>query len=239
MNGVLNLSVPDGWWAEGFNGKNGWAITAGRFYTHSELQETAEAGQIYDFLEEEIAELFYDRNDAGIPKRWVTMMKESIISVCGNFNMNRVLMDYSKKFYTPAVKTFDSLHDENYRQLKIASQQEQEIRKYWDIIGITDLATSVDKKDHIVEGDALDARCTVNLDRAPTELFCVELFYMFDNRHSYKVVPMTLKSRQGNLAYYECSFKIEGYGLHNLDVRIRPADATVQDLHPEMVKWSS
>jgi glycogen phosphorylase len=237
MNGVLNLSVPDGWWAEGFNAKNGWAITAGRFYTHSEPQEAAEAGQIYDFLEEEIAELFYDRNEAGIPKRWVAMMKESIISVCGNFNMNRVLMGYSKKFYTPAAKASDALRENNSQQLKDAMLQEQEVLKYWNIIGITDLTTNLDKKDHIVEGDTLDVQCTVNLDRAPAELLAVELFYMFDNKQNFKVVPMTLKSRQGNLAYYECSLGIEGHGLHNIDVRIRPADVTVQDLHPEMVKW--
>ena len=237
MNGALNLSVPDGWWAEGFNGKNGWAITAGRFYTHSELQEAAEAGQIYDFLEEEITELFYDRNEAGIPKRWVDMMKESIISVCGNFNMNRVLVDYSKKYYTPAAKTSDSLRENNSQQLKDATLHEQEILKYWSTIGITDLTTSLDKKDHIVEGDKLDARCAVNMDRAPAELFSVELFYMFGSRQSYKIVPMTLKTREGRLAYYECSFEIEGHGLQNIDVRIRPADLTVQDSHPEMVKW--
>jgi len=237
MNGVLNLSVPDGWWAEGYNGKNGWAITAGRFYTHSELQETAEAGQIYDFLEEEITELFYDRNETGIPKRWVDMMKESIISVCGNFNMNRVLVDYSKKYYTPAAKTSDSLRENNSQQLKNATLHEQEILKYWSTIGITDLTTNLDKKDHIVEGDKLDARCAVNMDHAPAELFSVELFYMFGSRQSYKIVPMTLKTREGRLAYYECSLGIEGHGLQNIDVRIRPADLTVQDSHPEMVKW--
>jgi hypothetical protein len=76
------------------------------------------------------------------------------------------------------------------------------------------------------------------LGHAPTELFTVELFHMPGNRQSYKVIPMTLKSRDWTIAVYECSAKIEGYGVQNISARIRPADPTVQDLHPEMVKWS-
>ena len=134
MNGVLNLSVPDGWWAEGYNGKNGWPITAGKFYVHTELQETAEANQIYDLLEEEVAELFYDRNEEGTPKRWVDMMKESIISVCGNFNMNRVLVDYSRKFYVPATKEYELLCENNRQRLRDSIGREQEIFKGWNYI---------------------------------------------------------------------------------------------------------
>jgi len=237
MNGVLNLSVPDGWWAEGYNGKNGWAITAGEFYKHSALQEIAEANQLYDFLEEEISELFYERNDSGIPKKWVKMMKESIASVCGNYNMNRVLVEYFTKFYKPGMQYYNDLAADNYKRLKHAVSQEQEILKCWNIIGFTDFSTNLDKEEHVSEGDNLTVRSTVNLDRAPAELFSIELFYMYDNKRNYKVVPMALKNREGNLAYYECSLKIESYGLHNINVRLKPADPIVLDLHPELVKW--
>jgi starch phosphorylase len=238
MNGVLNLSVPDGWWAEGYNGKNGWPITAGKFYVHTELQESAEANQIYDLLEEEVAEMFYERNEEGIPKRWVDMMKESIISVCGNFNMNRVLVDYSRKFYAPATKEYELLHENNRQRLREAIASEQEIFKGWNYIVVKELTTNLDKKECVCEGDTLEAKCVVDLGHAPTELFTVELFHMPGNRQNYKIIPMSFKSRQGNIAYYECSAKIEGYGVQNISARIRPADPTVQDLHPEMVKWS-
>ena len=99
MNGVLNLSVLDGWWPEGYNGKNGWAITGAEYDHQYEMQEAAEAEQIYDLIEDEITELYYDRNEAGVPVRWVEMMKESISSTCCRFNMNRVLADYIDKFY--------------------------------------------------------------------------------------------------------------------------------------------
>jgi starch phosphorylase len=81
INGVLNLSVLDGWWPEGYNGRNGWAITAGQLYKGSELTDIAEADQVYDLIEDQIAELYYARNELGVPERWVKMMKESIQSV--------------------------------------------------------------------------------------------------------------------------------------------------------------
>ena len=185
-----------------------------------------------------MAELFYDRNEEGIPKRWVEMMKESIISVCGNFNMNRVLVDYSRKFYAPAAKEYELLHENNRQRLREAIVHEQEILKGWNYIAVKELTTSLDKKEYVCEGDTLDARCVVDLGHAPTELFIVELFHMPANRQSFKIIPMSFKSRQGNIAYYECSAKIEGYGVQDISARIRPADPIVRDLHPEMVKWS-
>ena len=76
------------------------------------------------------------------------------------------------------------------------------------------------------------------LGHAPTELFVVELFHMPGDRQSYKIIPMLFKSRQITYTYLECTTKIEGYGVQNISARIRPANPTVQDLHPEMVKWS-
>ncbi|HUW20053.1 MAG TPA: alpha-glucan family phosphorylase [Sedimentisphaerales bacterium] len=237
INGVLNLSVLDGWWPEGYNGRNGWAITAGEFYRHSEMQETAEADQIYDLLEEEITELYYDRNEAGIPKHWVQMMKESICSVCATFNMNRVLTCYLNKLYVPSRKHSAMLCKDNFHLLKEATEKEQEILKYWDKVEIAGLSTNVDKKDHIVEQERLEVHCAVDLDKASPELFCVELFYMRSNSDSFRVVPMQLESLKGTFANYACSFEIEGYGLQHINARIKPANETVQDLHPELVKW--
>jgi starch phosphorylase len=78
INGVLNLSVLDGWWPEGYNGSNGWAITGAEYDHPFEMQEAAEAEQVYDLIEDEITELYYDRNEAGVPVRWVQRMKDSI-----------------------------------------------------------------------------------------------------------------------------------------------------------------
>ncbi|TFG46166.1 MAG: alpha-glucan family phosphorylase, partial [Candidatus Brocadiia bacterium] len=237
INGVLNLSVLDGWWPEAYNGKNGWAITAGEFYKQSDIKEKAEADQIYDLIEQEISELFYDRNETGVPEKWVSMMKESVFSVCHNFNMNRVVTNYCEKFYLPAKNGYDDLCRNDFQQLKEASAKENDLLKYWDAIELIDLSTNVDDKDFLTEGDRLEVTCTVNLDKSPTDLVCAELFYMLPGDESFRIVPMQFQDRKGALAHYQCSFDIKQCGLQNINVRVKPADTILQDLHPEMIKW--
>jgi starch phosphorylase len=237
MNGVLNLSVLDGWWPECYNGRNGWAITAGEFYKHSDLREAAEANQIYDLLEEIITESFYDRNEVGIPEDWIRMMKESISSACRIFNMNRVLMCYLDRLYIPSRNHFERLCENDCELLKETTKQEQAILKYWDDVKLVNFSTNIDKKEHLVEADCIEASCTVNFGDAPSELFCVELFYMLRNKSDFKIIPMEIKSRENTHGHYQCHFEVEGYGLQNINVRIKPADETVQDLHPELIKW--
>ncbi len=238
INGVLNLSVLDGWWPEGYNGKNGWAITAGEFYGHAEMQEIAEANQIYDLLEEEITEMFYDRDEFGIPRRWVKMIKESISAVCREFNMNRMLMGYVDKLYVPCKKEFEKLSEDNFRRLKEATEQAREIVTYWDSIKFTAVAVNADKKDRLVEGDHLEVSCTVDFGQAQPKLFSVELFYMLGDKSRFEVIPMQLQGKERTLAHYKCSLLIEGYGLQNINARIKPANQIVQDLHPELIRWA-
>lgn len=237
INGVLNLSVLDGWWPEGYNGKNGWAITAGEFYQHSELQETAEANQIYDLLEEEITELYYERNEMGTPKGWVKMMKESICSVCRKFNMNRVLKEYADKLYLPAKQSYEELCRNDFKHLRDATTQGQQLAKYWEDIKFIEFSTSAENKDKLMDGDILNAQCVLDLAQAPDDLVYVELCYLYENQNALKTIPMKLKERKGTFAYYECSLAIEGYGLQQINVRIKPANETLQDIHPELVKW--
>jgi starch phosphorylase len=237
MNGVLNLSVLDGWWPECYNGKNGWTITAGEFYRHPELRDTAEANQIYDLLEEQITELFYDRNELGIPQNWVKMMKESISSICRLFNMNRVILCYLNSLYLPSKRYAEKLSENNYSIAKEAVRQMDRILKSWDFIKLKSFTTDIDKKEHLVEQDIISASCTVDLGQADPDLFTVELFYMINTNGDFKIIPMQLQNRQSTLAHYQGSFQIQGYGLQNFNIRIRPANEIVQDLHPELVKW--
>jgi starch phosphorylase len=99
LNGVLHLSVLDGWWYEGYNGKNGWAIGGGLSMADSKAQDDADAETVYRLLEEEIVPLYYDRNPAGVPESWVHMMKESISSLVPRFCARRMLKEYAEKMY--------------------------------------------------------------------------------------------------------------------------------------------
>ena len=237
MNGVLHLSTLEGWWPEAYNGKNGWAISAGRLYNDANLQTVADANQLYDLLENEIAKLYYSRNDTDIPYAWVAMMKNSIVSTCRDFNMNRVLSDYLEKSYIPAMKDSARISERNYELLKQAVEEEKEFLRHWDDIKITSFSTSIEQKDRLAEGESMDVECGIQFGQAQPELFKVELFYMYDGDDSYKVLPMELAQKQGDMTYYKHSLALEGYGNQGLNVRIKPANVIIQDVHPELIEW--
>ncbi|MFA5239028.1 MAG: alpha-glucan family phosphorylase [Phycisphaerae bacterium] len=237
MNGVLHLSTLEGWWPEAYNGENGWAISAGNLFNDENLQTVADANQLYDLLENEIAELYYSRNDADIPHGWVAMMKNSIASVCRDFNMNRVLCDYMEKSYVPAMEGSARLSEDNYELLKQAIEEEKELLRHWGSIKITSFSTSIEQKGRLEEGESMDVECGIQFGQARPELFDVELFYMYKGDNSFKVLPMKLASKQGDVTSYKYSLGIEGYGSQSLNVRIKPANAIVADIHPELIKW--
>jgi starch phosphorylase len=104
LNGVLNFSVLDGWWREGYNGKNGWAIGKDIDYENTEHQDDADAESLYDILENEIIPLYYqERNSDGLPGDWIARMKESIRTLAPQFSTRRMVCDYVEDMYIPAM----------------------------------------------------------------------------------------------------------------------------------------
>jgi starch phosphorylase len=237
LNGVLNLSVLDGWWPEAYDGENGWAITAGEYYQQSELQETAEANQIYDLLEAVITEHYYDRNELGIPGRWVEMMRRSIATACRDFNMTRVLAEYSGKFYGPAKREIARLTGNNRDVLRKALEGEKPILDNWDRVAIRDLSTTVDKKGRVSAGDRVEVRCVVDFDGLAHNLLTAELYLTRNDSDEFKIIPMEPGEAHGSSRTYTCAFNIDGHGLLNMNARLRPADPVLQGLHPELIRW--
>jgi starch phosphorylase len=101
MNGALNLSVADGWWIEGFNGKNGWVFGADTENPDYHAQDNEDAVQLYQLLQDVIAPLYYDRNEAGVPSGWVRMMQEAMISTIAEFSTHRMVQEYVTRAYVP------------------------------------------------------------------------------------------------------------------------------------------
>jgi starch phosphorylase len=103
INGVPHLSIGDGWWAEGFNGANGWLIDGGATADNHDLADGADAAALYRLLEEDIVPAFYDRDAAGIPRRWLKTVKEAIRSVTPRFSARRMVKEYVERMYAPAL----------------------------------------------------------------------------------------------------------------------------------------
>jgi starch phosphorylase len=100
MNGVINFSVLDGWWREGFNGSNGWAIGDDQEYENYDQQDAADAASLYDTLENKIVPLYYrDRSADGLPSDWIAVMKESIRTLSPRFSIHRMVKEYTERMY--------------------------------------------------------------------------------------------------------------------------------------------
>jgi starch phosphorylase len=112
FNGVLNLSVLDGWWAEAYNGRNGWAVGSEEQYESDWEQDQADAEALYRVLEDEVVPLYYQQDRDGVPRGWVNAMKESIRTVGPQFSTRRMVKEYTEIYYIPAIKNTIELMEE-------------------------------------------------------------------------------------------------------------------------------
>lgn len=107
LNGTLNFSILDGWWREGYNGHNGWAIGTDKDYANPDDQDNADAASLYDLLENQVIPLYYDRNPQKIPEGWLEMVRESLRTLIPQFSLTRMLKEYTSDYYLPAIKDHD------------------------------------------------------------------------------------------------------------------------------------
>lgn len=160
-NGVLHLSILEGWWAEGYEAGAGWAIGEGEEYDDPEYQDTVEAQALYDLLEREVIPLFYDRGNNGLPRRWVAMMKNAIRRICPVFNSNRMVTQYVKSFYQPAALRAAALRENQYERARALAQWKERIRKVWSKLAIEKVETST--LDNLKAGSAFQVSALVRL----------------------------------------------------------------------------
>jgi glycogen phosphorylase len=236
INGVLNLSVLDGWWPECYNGKNGWAITAGDFYTDPDMKNAAEAQQIYDLIEEEIAEKYYFRGESYYPELWVEMMKNSIYSVGKGFNMHRMLTEYYNKFYTKEFDNLDLLLNDKHALLDSVIAANSKFSEKWHSISIRDAFTSIDAH-RVSSTEKISVEVYVYIDNMPESELAVDLFYCPDEKECDVIKLDFVEKYKDNVAKFTGTFDLSGSGEQGYNIRIRPADDFFFELYPEYVKW--
>jgi len=138
-NGALNLSVPDGWWVEGYHPDLGWSIGNGEVYENLEYQDDVESKAIYDLLEREIIPLFYERGVDGLPRGWIAMMKKSMRSLCPEFNSNRMVEEYTDKCYMEAALNHRMLTSDDYKNVKGLVKWSGSLMKNWKDVSILEV----------------------------------------------------------------------------------------------------
>jgi len=136
LNGVINLSVLDGWWGEGYNGENGWAITPHDQHYDATFRNREEANELLDILEHQVIPLYYDRNGHGFSEGWVRMSKASMKSILPQFNSQRMVMDYIKGFYGPAARQGRALAGNSSKGAKELAGWKKRIKKVWPSVAL-------------------------------------------------------------------------------------------------------
>ena len=129
LNGQPNCSILDGWWAEGFNGKNGWAIGEGREYHDPEIRDEADSLSLYSIIEEEIVPTYYDRGVDGIPHAWIAFMKEAIRTCAPTFSMRRMVKEYTKCFYVPEIQQSIEIEKKHYAEARILASWKDKVKQ--------------------------------------------------------------------------------------------------------------
>ena len=163
-NGVLNLSVLDGWWDEAYDQSYGWAIGRGETYQDFELQDEVESRDIYNLLEREIIPLFYDRGPDKLPHGWLEKMKAAMCHLCPNFNSHRMVQDYTNRFYLSASRRYSELSREEMKGAKEIAIWRQKVMTNWDQIRI--------HRVHVHDGTPLPVSGRLRVD---TDVFLHEL----------------------------------------------------------------
>ncbi|MFH1841598.1 MAG: alpha-glucan family phosphorylase [bacterium] len=175
VNGGINLSVLDGWWCEGYRGDNGWAIGAGEDYEDHAYQDEVESTALYDLLEAEIVPLFYDRSSDDVPREWTAIMKNSMRTVNANFNTNRMVEEYTKRFYIPCLRNSQRLAASKWQGACELADWRRFVADYWHEVSISNVEIEI-KEAHPM-GSRLPVSATVHLGHLTTSDVLVEIYH--------------------------------------------------------------
>ena len=173
-NGGINLSIRDGWWAEAYDGENGWAIGDDRDYNNDEYHDFVESEAIYDLLEQEIVPLFYDRGAAGVPRRWIAKVKTSMRSLLPRFNTNRMVREYTD-LYRAALSRWSHLIENDCAVAKDLAAWRASLSRQWEQIRVESVESSGNCEYRV--GSAFDVTAEVFLGDVAPDQVEVQLYH--------------------------------------------------------------
>mgnify|MGYP000757058532 FL=1 len=239
MNGVVNLSVLDGWWVEGYREGAGWALPQERTYQNQAYQDQLDAATIYSLLENDIIPLYFNRGRKAYSAGWVKVVKNSIATIAPHYTMKRQLDDYYEKFYNKEADRFKELVADNYAKAKEIALWKENVAARWDAIHVVD-------KDEtalldVATGKPVTLSYTID-EQGLNDAIGLELVTLSshseDDLQIHKVYPFEMVKQEGNLFTFKVTFEADEAGSYKCAVRMYPKN----DLLPHRqdfcyVKW--
>ncbi len=239
INGVINLSVLDGWWPEAYNGRNGYAIGKGLYPSNEEIQDRDDYFSLVSLLEERLIPAYYNR-EYGFPRKWVQMMKNSIQTITPVFSTDSMVKDYCIRFYVPLIMKNDQLEKNDFNLAHELSEYKSNLIKNWCQIRIKNVESSA-KKD-IYLGEAIRLRAEIQLGTVLPGDVIVEAAYgcvSEDGLCNIKTIPMSLEETVAEGSYiYSCQVVLP-QGTYGYTIRVRPGHpGLIQKFDPPLVVWA-
>lgn len=241
LHGGINLSVFDGWWCEGYDGQNGWAFGEREEYADPDLQDEADALALYRLLEEEVVPLFYERDDEGIPRRWLQKVKRSIQTVVPRFHTDRMVSDYVKQMYSPAIALGDTCERDNFAKAREIAAQEAKIQSGWEQVRI-ELVSPSQRADFVEVGQTLPVVARLYPGPFSPEGLLVELVYgpvrSDEEIDPEGVVVLEPSGEEGGAILYQGEVSWPDSGLCGFGVRVRPRPLEGLPPQPSPATWA-
>ncbi|PYK30122.1 MAG: alpha-glucan phosphorylase [Verrucomicrobia bacterium] len=243
-NGGINLSVLDGWWREGFNGSNGWAIGAEIDDGATEFQNEVDASSLYQLLENQIVPLYYAKPDGKLPLAWLQLMRESIRSVTPVFNTQRMVKEYTEQLYIPAAQAYENFSRDGCGAAKHLSQWKTQTRTDWPQVQVSDVQVINKDRQSISVGEFLQISARVHLGALDPQHVRVEAYHgEVDNgdlRNPTATVLNQSSQADANGNYiYQGSVPATESGTYGFSVRVVPTHPCLMQAHElRLITWS-
>lgn len=241
VNGVINFSVLDGWWAEGYNQYNGWTIGTNAEFDSYEAQDNADSESLYRTLESKIVPMYYNKDKDGMSSKWIETMKNSIISTGGKYSTARMLVDYTNNLYIPLCNLTKTYY-EDIDNVAAFNMWKKDIASNWKDIKIT----QVNNLDNITidAGNNIEVRCEVELPNINQENIDVEVYYgkILDNGivENVSIIPMKLEKQDEETKkyYYVAKIELTTGGNYGYTFRVMPKhEMILEPTNLNLVKW--
>ena len=243
LNGVLNLSVLDGWWAEGYKAGTGWALPEENEYDYEDFQNEFDAETIYHLLEKEIKPIFHNRDNSGIPVEWVKRIKKTIAEIGPEFTMRRMLNEYQSKFYGPLQARKKKVVNDNYKVAREIADWKKYVTDNWGAVKVERMDVFDSTNQSLGLGEPFSAQIVLNLGNLKGIDIGVEVVFIRRHRSDeiMEVVScekLSLIGSEGSKATYEGAFQTSRSGVYEYGFRIFPKNDLLENrMELPLVKW--
>lgn len=241
INGVLNVSILDGWWCEGYSKERGWSIGNGEEYTDPAFQDAVESKALYNVLENDVIPCFYERKNGDVPGRWLKMIKSSIKMALETFSSHRMMGEYEKRFYLPAAQHFNDLLANDSEKAKHLVLKHEKLRSQWDSIRIEHPAREASGPFRV--GENFFVTAVVQLGQISPDEVDVEIYFgqmkSLDSLTASHIQEMTVQENRENGEYlYTCTITCQAAGRYGFTARVIPKGDDWIKFTPGLITWA-